>query len=53
MKQLKLLLVLFALGLIFLFAVPNVESNEITAESSALNRNEAERLESEDGIDSF
>jgi hypothetical protein len=49
MKQLKLLLVLLTLGLIFLFAVPVVESSEIASEASALNNNQAERLQSEDG----
>jgi len=53
MKQLKLILVLLTLGLIFLFAVPVVESSEIASEASALNTNQAERLQSEDGNLSF
>lgn len=49
MKQLKLLLVLLALGLIFLFAVPVVESSEMNTEETAMNTHQAQRLQSEDG----
>ncbi len=49
MKQFKIILVLLALGLLFLSAVPKVESSEITADTSNMNNFENERLESENG----
>ena len=50
MKQIKLLLVLIALGLVFLFVVQEVQSTEVTTEDKSLEHKKAKRLESEEGI---
>jgi hypothetical protein len=52
MKQINLLLVLFTIGLIFLFIAPSVNSNELTAEETNMNLNSITnaRLEDEAGI---
>ena len=49
MKQLKLLLVLLALGLIFLFAIEEVQSTKVSVEANALKNKKAKRLEAEEG----
>ncbi len=53
MKQLKLLLVLLALGFIFLFAVQEVQSTEVSAQTNSLTSENSRRLESEEGKNSF
>lgn len=53
MKQLKLLLILLALAMIFLFAIEEVQSSELSAKANALKHKKSRRLESEEGIKGF
>ena len=53
MKQLKLILVLLTIGMIFLFAVPSVESSEVSAETTNMNTNMNARLQSEEDEGKF